>query len=81
MKALKPSFSTPLSIDYNSFQELIEELLEKNDYKTAMLMKQNYGLLMSFEPEETVQCHHFNIDIWQENFRSEMFSIYPERKI
>lgn len=47
-------FSTPLSIDYNSFQELIEELLEKNDYKTAMLMKQNYGLLMSFEPEETV---------------------------
>ena len=72
-------FSTPLSIDYNSFLEIIEELLAKKDYKTAMLMKQNYGLLMSFEPEETVQRHHFNFDVWYENFRSEMFSIYPER--
>jgi tetratricopeptide (TPR) repeat protein len=73
-------FLTPFSMDYNSILEIVEELITKNDYKTAMLMKQNYGLLMSFETEDTAQRHHFNIDTWFESLRSEMFSIYPERK-
>lgn len=73
-------FNTPFTMDYNLFPEIVEELKERKDYRIAMLMRQNYGLLMTSETEDVIERHHFNIDTWFESFKSELFSIYPERK-
>jgi tetratricopeptide (TPR) repeat protein len=72
-------FTTPFSIDYYLLLEAIEELKTINDHRTAILMKQNYGLLMSSETKEIAQKHGFVIDTWFENFKSELLSAYPER--
>jgi tetratricopeptide (TPR) repeat protein len=73
-------FKTPFSMSYALVGEIVEELKEGKDYRTALLMQQNYGLLMASESEEVIGRHSFNIDTWYEGFRNEIFSIYPGRK-
>lgn len=73
-------FATPFSLDYNLIPEIVDELKTRKDYRTALLMQQNYGLLMTSETEDIIEQHHFKIETWFESFKSEMLSIYPERK-
>lgn len=73
-------FATPFSMDYDIVLEIVGELRSINDYKTAMLMQQNYGLLMTSETDDTIRRHDFDSLRWFESFREELFSIYPARK-
>jgi len=72
-------YSKPFTIDYDLLLSTVEEFKAMNDNRTAMIMKQNYGLLMSSENDETAQKHGFNIFDWFENFKKELFSFYPDR--
>ncbi|MBX3240619.1 MAG: tetratricopeptide repeat protein [Chitinophagaceae bacterium] len=72
-------YSTPFTIDYDLLLATVEGFKAMNDNRTAMIMKQNYGLLMSLENNEIVQKYGFNVRDWFENFNKELFSIYPDR--
>lgn len=72
-------FSTPFSMNHNILLEIIEELKTLRDYRTAMLMKQNLGLLISSATDDTKR-QRLNVEGWFDDFKSELFSLYPERK-
>jgi len=72
-------FATPLSVNYELMQEIIEDLLNAGDVRTGMLMSQNYGLLMSRQPEDIAKRYSFQSTKWFEEFCIKLFSIYPNR--
>jgi hypothetical protein len=72
-------FSTPFSMNQNILLDIIEELKTTKDYRTAMLMKQNLGLLMSSAIDDEKR-EGLNFEAWFDDFKSELFSFYPERK-
>ena len=72
-------FSTPFSMNHDILLDTIEELKTIKDYRTAMLMKQNLGLLMSLETDDAKR-QGINFEGWFDNFKTELFSLYPERK-
>jgi tetratricopeptide (TPR) repeat protein len=73
-------FLTPLSMNYDLMLEIVHEFQEEGDFRMAMLMKQNFGLMMSCEPIEIRSKYKFELVTWSEQFRAEMLSIYPDRK-
>jgi len=72
-------FATPISVDYDLMLEIIQDLLDSGDFRTGMLMSQNYGMLMSRETEDITRRYNFEPSKWFEQFSVKLFSIYPER--
>lgn len=77
---LSGDFANPFSVDYGKLLEAIEEFTEIGDLKTALLLEQNYGYLMSFEQVETKQKYKFNDSDWSTNFKDKILTYYPDRK-
>jgi tetratricopeptide (TPR) repeat protein len=73
-------FANPFSVDYEKLLEAIEEFKEIGDLKTALLLEQNYGYLMSFEQEETKEKYRYNETEWSSNFKDKILTHYPDRK-
>lgn len=71
--------STPFSMNLSIVLDIIEELKTAKDYRTAMLMKQNLGLLIFSQTNDTKE-QRFIFEGWFENFKSELFTLYPGRK-
>jgi tetratricopeptide (TPR) repeat protein len=74
------NFTKAVSVNLGALLETIDELKKQKDYRSAILMQQNYGLLMASESEEVMTLHGFDRSTWFESFRTEVFSLYPNRK-
>jgi tetratricopeptide (TPR) repeat protein len=72
-------YSTPITINYDLLLSTVEEFKAMNDNRTAMIMKQNYGLLLASETDENAHKYGFNNFEWFDNFKKELFSLYPDR--
>jgi tetratricopeptide (TPR) repeat protein len=73
-------FTNPLSINFDNLLDAIQEFESIKDFRTALILKQNFGLLMSFQTNEIASKYNFVFSKWTDNFKKELISIYPERK-
>ena len=70
----------PLSINFDNLLDAIKEFESISEFRTALILKQNFGLLMSFQTDEIFSKYNFVLAEWTDNFKKELISIYPERK-
>ena len=73
-------FSNPFTINYDKLLEAISEFKELKDYKSALILEQNYGYLMYLENREVKDKYNFKESEWSEYFMNEIVTFYPDRK-
>lgn len=73
-------FTNPFRVNYDKLLEAISEFRELKDYKSALILEQNYGYLMCLEKNDIKAKYNFNDDEWSEYFKNEILYFYPERK-
>lgn len=74
------TFSNPFMINYDKLKEAIAEFKELKDYKSALILEQNYGYLMLTEKGEIREKYNFKDKEWSEFIKNEVLNIYPDRK-
>lgn len=74
------TFSNPFMINYDKLLEAIVEFKELKDYKSALILEQNYGYLMHTEKSEIREKYNFKDKEWSEFIKNEILNIYPGRK-
>ncbi len=72
-------YANPFSLNYYEIQKVIAEFKEIKDFKSALLLEQNYGYLMLNETNEVRNKNEFNSDNWSKYFLDNMREIYPNR--
>jgi hypothetical protein len=72
-------YNNPFSVNYELLNEAIEEYYDIGDLRSAILLQQNYGYLMMFEPEKTRRRHDFEDKKWSEEFKNKVLENYPDR--
>lgn len=72
-------FANPFTISYEKLIEAIEEFSAIGDLKSATLLEQNYGYLMSLEKEAIKLKYSFNEMEWSINFKKKILRNFPNR--
>ncbi|WP_442590298.1 tetratricopeptide repeat protein [Pedobacter sp. AW31-3R] len=73
------SYFNPFTMNYNSILDTIAEFENLLEYRSALILEQNYSYLMSSEKMEIKEKNNFNSFKWAKDFREKLFKYYPDR--
>jgi len=74
------NYVNPFTINYFSILDAIAEFEKLFDYRSALILEQNYAYLMSFEKIEVKEKYNFNSSIWVKNFKDKVLIFFPDRE-
>lgn len=74
------SYFNRFKINYESISEAIAEFENLFDYRSALILEQNYAHLMNFEKIEVREKYNFNSFTWASNFKNKVLIFYPDRQ-
>lgn len=74
------SYSSPFTVDYDGILVAVTEFKELGDHRSALILAQNYGYLMSLENSEIKKRYNFNRTQWADAFSKKLLNFYPNRK-
>jgi len=72
-------YLNPFVINYDQLIEAINEFKELKDYRSALILEQNYGYLMHLEQSDVKIKYNFEDEKWSAYFSNEIYQRFPDR--